>query len=110
MIAVGFMLLAAAASLVRAAATSSDELNKRLAGTLAMNVVGAFALGLLSESGASTQIIVGVGGLGALTTFSSFVAQMATLVEAGRRRDAAGYLLATLVLGIGAAWVGMELT
>ena len=39
--------------------------------TLAVNVVGAFALGLLSSASDPVMTIAGAGGLGALTTFST---------------------------------------
>lgn len=110
MIAGLFVAAAVVGSLLRAAATSFDRFNRALLGTLLVNVCGAFLLGLLTTSGASTQVVLGVGGLGALTTFSSFVSQIECIDREGRRRDAVAYTAATLLFGIGAAWVGIGLT
>ncbi len=74
-------------------------------GTAAVNVVGAALLGLLVGAGADGDLlfVLGVGGLGAFTTFSTWVA------EAHERRSVL-VLLAPLAAGLGAAalgrWVG----
>lgn len=109
MTAVGFLIVAAAASIVRSIATSSSSFDGRLFGTFSINVIGAFLLGLLHETDGSTVVILGIGGLGALTTFSTFVSQIDDLDHNGRRRDAVAYVVGTLVGGIGAAWIGIEL-
>jgi CrcB protein len=109
MTAIAFLLVAAAASMVRSVATSSSSFDGRLVGTFSVNVIGAFLLGLLHETDVSTILILGVGGLGALTTFSTFVHQIDDLDQDDRRRDAGVYVLGTLIGGIGAAWVGIEL-
>ena len=103
-----FLLVAAAGSVVRAVATSSASIDRRLAGTFTVNVVGAFLLGLLGESGAGARLVLGVAGLGAFTTFSAFVAQLDELLATGRGRDAILYAVASLAGGIGAAWVGVS--
>ena len=77
-------------------------------GTLLVNVLGAFLLGLLVGNDA-TSTAVTVGGLGALTTFSTFAADMFDLHEQSGRTVAAGHMAATLVLGLAAAWLGLEI-
>jgi CrcB protein len=55
-------------------------------GTLAVNAVGTFLLGMVVLGGASdrTTLLVGVGFCGALTTFSSFAFETVRLWEDGR--------------------------
>lgn len=82
-------------------------------GTLIINVSGAFALGILAGAAAhrgvppSVVTVVGTGLLGAYTTFSTFSVDTVGLVEHGRPRAAAANLVASLVLGLGAAGVGL---
>jgi CrcB protein len=82
-------------------------------GTLVINVSGAFALGVLVGSAAhrgvpaSVVTVVGTGLLGAYTTFSTFSVDTVGLVEHARPRAAAVNLAASLVLGLGAAAVGL---
>lgn len=73
-------------------------------GTLGVNVVGAFLLGALAGRGAEPDVVtvLGVGLLGAFTTFSAFALEV---VEAPRRHGVV-IAVSTLVLGIGAAAAG----
>lgn len=80
-------------------------------GTLVVNVSGALALGVLLGSGrarAGVAAAVGTGFLGAFTTFSGWVLQVALLAQHGRPTAAAGYVAVTLVAGLGAAAAGCE--
>ena len=80
-------------------------------GTLAVNVTGSALLGALTGASgvsATTTALVGTGFCGALTTFSTFGADVLRLVELRRLLAALGYVSATLSLGLGAtvlAWV-----
>jgi CrcB protein len=86
-------------------------------GTLAVNVVGAFVLGLLLERLARTgpddgrrrdlRLGVGTGVLGGFTTYSALATDTASLLSAGRLAGAAGYAFGTLVLGLLAAATGI---
>jgi CrcB protein len=85
--------------------------------TLLINVVGSFALGLLASGLWSSRISsvmragLGAGLLGSFTTFSA-VALAAVLLSASHPPNPAlaiGYLVLTLVLGIGAAVLGVTL-
>ena len=86
-------------------------------GTLAVNLAGSFALGLvlpqLASDASPLRALVTVGFLGAFTTFSTFAAEAVALLEDGRRRRAAGYVAASLVLGLAAIasglWLGTRL-
>jgi CrcB protein len=82
-------------------------------GTLLINVSGSLVLGVLAglaaHNGISTQVVTvaGTGLLGAYTTFSTFSFDTVALAESGRIRAAAANLGASLVLGLGAAAVGL---
>ena len=107
MTAVWFVGAAFVGTLIRVALSGQDRsFNHRLLATFTVNVLGAFLLGWLQGSDADHLIAVGVGGLGAMTTFSTFVAQVECIDREGRRVDAIAYVAATLIVGIGAAWVG----
>jgi CrcB protein len=66
-------------------------------GTLLVNVVGSFLLGLVTFAGVGgdASLLVGVGGLGAFTTFSSFSYETVRLWETGDRRRAIYNLVGT---------------
>jgi len=75
--------------------------------TLAVNVVGSFALGVLvarRPDGRWSRPFLGTGVLGGFTTFSTFAVQT---VDASLPTGA-GYVAGTLVLGVGAAALGLR--
>lgn len=80
--------------------------------TLAVNVVGCFALAaVLAGPGASrwstaTTTAVAVGLLGAFTTFSTFGYETFTLLRTGEPARAAAYVGLSLAGGIGATALG----
>jgi CrcB protein len=78
-------------------------------GILAANVVGSFLLGLLAGVGAPAITVLGVGGLGAFTTFSSFARDAVALAERRRLAMSVGYVVMSCAAGIGAAAIGVEL-
>jgi CrcB protein len=78
-------------------------------GTLTVNVVGSAVLGVLlglREVSPAVVALVGTGFCGTLTTLSTFGWDVVRLVEERAVLRAAGYLTATLVLGLGAAALG----
>lgn len=80
-------------------------------GTLLVNVIGALGLGLLGTWTGPGITVVGTGALGSLTTFSTFTADTADLSKGDPgRAHAVGYVLLTLVLGVGAAWLGLAIS
>jgi len=85
-------------------------------GTLAANVIGSFALGLLVALTLHGELVprawrvpLTTGFLGALTTFSTFSVETVMLVQAGDGRGAALNLVAQLSLGLVAAAGGLLL-
>jgi CrcB protein len=78
-------------------------------GTLLVNIVGAFLLAVLADSQGGSDLAVGVGGIGAFTTFSTLVDDLGVLWN-DQRRHAVAYGAATVVLGVGAAWLGLQVS
>ena len=81
--------------------------------TLLINLVGAFALGLLTawlwpRASASLKALLGPGLLGSFTTFSAVAVSLVALADAGEWLVGVVYLVATVVLGLGAAWGGLR--
>jgi len=52
---------------------------------------------------------LGVGLLGSFTTFSALAVSFVALADAGEWATAVGYLIATMVAGLAAAWAGVAL-
>lgn len=84
--------------------------------TFLINVTGSFVLGLLSGAlefatgvPPEVRLTIGVGFLGAYTTFSTFSYETLRLVEAGDGVIAVGYVAASVAAGFTAALLGMAL-
>ncbi|MBZ9962893.1 fluoride efflux transporter CrcB [Mesorhizobium sp. BR1-1-2] len=84
-------------------------------GTMAINIVGSFAMGLfiatLARRGGSNEVrlFVATGILGGFTTFSAFSLDFATLWERGATLPAFGYALASVIGAIIALFLGLWL-
>jgi CrcB protein len=83
-------------------------------GTFAVNVVGCLILGLLTGAavaGAASshlQLLLGTGLCGALTTYSTFSFETLRLAEDGARLYAAANVIASVAVGLGAAFAGVS--
>src|SRR5205085_423680 len=80
--------------------------------TVAINVAGSFALGVLVSShtfSPDVRTVAGVGFLGGFTTFSTFSVQMFLDFEAGDPGRGLLYGAASVLLGLGAAAGGYYL-
>jgi len=84
-------------------------------GTLAVNVVGSLLMGLAAVAlmerfpgawGRWAPFVM-TGILGGFTTFSAFSLDALTLIERGRAGAAAAYMGASVVLAVGALWLGL---
>ncbi len=80
-------------------------------GTLAVNLSGALALGVLVGAAVSDDALrlAGTGLLGAYTTFSTWALEAHRQAEDGRGHGALLNLGVSLVLGLTAAWAGHRL-
>ena len=80
--------------------------------TVAINVAGSFALGVLVVVDWWTpeaRTALGVGFLGGFTTFSTFSVQAVLDVDGGAAGRAVVYVIASVVLGIAAAAAGFAM-
>ena len=83
-------------------------------GTLAVNVAGSFAMGLLAVTLAhwgQTRLapLLMTGFLGGFTTFSAFSLDALTLWERGDALLAAAYVAASVILSLAAIFAGLTL-
>ncbi|ELV8626882.1 camphor resistance protein CrcB [Vibrio cidicii] len=85
-------------------------------GTLTVNVVGSFVMGLLIAAFESELLatepwrqVIGLGFLGALTTFSTFSMDNVLLMQQGAFLKMGLNILLNVTLSIGAAWLGFQL-
>ncbi len=83
-------------------------------GTIIVNILGSFALGALAETvgviwslSDELRSFFVVGMLGAYTTFSAFSWDTLSLIEHGEFLQAGSYIMASVVLSIGALFCGM---
>ena len=81
--------------------------------TFVINVSGCFALGFLMALFAGRWVpdpdvraALTVGFLGAFTTFSTFAYETVSLRDVGSTATAAVYVVASVALGVAAAWLG----
>jgi fluoride exporter len=81
-------------------------------GTLLINVVGGFLIGVLIDAVAGRPLLrpfAVTGILGGFTTFSTYAVDTEQLLAAGRLAPAGAYLVATLVGALAATWLGLAL-
>ena len=82
------------------------------AGTLLVNVLGAFFIGVLAKVFAGApeptlwRLALATGFCGGFTTFSAFSIETVQLMQQGRALRAMLYVLLTLGLGLTATWLG----
>jgi fluoride exporter len=87
-------------------------------GTLAINVIGSFAIGLffsLTGPGgrldvpSDARVFVMIGICGGFTTFSSFSLQTLALIQGGELLRAGGYVVGSVGLCLLFVWLGFLL-
>jgi CrcB protein len=82
-------------------------------GTFAVNVLGCFLIGLLAGLsarggllGEEARLLLIAGFCGGYTTFSAFSIENVSLFEGGNYLTLAAYVLASVLTGVGAVWLG----
>lgn len=85
--------------------------------TFAVNIVGAFLLGLLLESLCHTpgpakkvrrvRLLLGTGFMGGFTTYSTFAVEGTLMLGEGHVATGVLYALGTVLLGAAATWLGI---
>ena len=80
-------------------------------GTLAVNILGCFCIGLLARtvSAEMPRLALITGFLGGFTTFSAFSLETLELLRNGMAITAVCYVAASNVGGIVAAWAGWRM-
>lgn len=84
-------------------------------GTLAVNVIGSFAIGFFlvwlqsTTPSAHARQLVAIGFLGSFTTFSTFSYEAVELTRAGEWMRAGGYAMGSVALGMCAVMLGASL-
>ncbi len=82
--------------------------------TLAVNVIGSCAMGLLAgwlarhgDAGEQWRLLIGVGLLGGFTTFSAFSLELMLLIERGQPWLAVSYTLISVLAGLTGLYIGL---
>lgn len=85
-------------------------------GTLAVNVIGSLAMGILVEwwmlawtPAPEIRALLAVGVLGGFTTFSTFSLDLVVLMQRGEMVSAALYMVVSVVFSVGALFAGLFL-
>ncbi|QEZ48763.1 fluoride efflux transporter CrcB [Cupriavidus oxalaticus] len=118
----GFLLVFIGGGLGSAARHGVNLLAARLVGTnypiatFAINVVGAFVMGVVVELLAlkaslpqSTRLFLTTGIIGGFTTFSTYALEVALLYERGEPTSALIYALGSVAFGVAALFAGIGL-
>jgi CrcB protein len=85
-------------------------------GTFVVNVLGSLVLGVITGAvtagvaSPEVQLALGTGLCGALTTYSTFSYETLRLLEDDARFFAVANVVASIVAGLGAAFLGMAIS
>jgi len=107
------LLIILGASIGAPARYAIDQYLKRFTtkpyGTFSVNVLGSFLIGLTFNSSESINGLIAIGFAGAFTTWSTFMLDLYLAYELRRYKDALINVCASLIFGLLAAWVGVQL-
>jgi CrcB protein len=79
--------------------------------TLAVNVIGCVAIGVLAAVAPAHRLawpFIGTGVLGGFTTYSTYAVDAWTLADAGRPLAATAYVFGTLAAALAAVWLALR--
>ena len=86
-------------------------------GTLAVNVIGGLAMGLLAgwlatraSGDEALRYLLGVGVLGGFTTFSAFSLETVLMLQRNEYGTALFYILASVIFSIAALFAGLQIS
>ena len=84
--------------------------------TFTVNIIGSFIIGLVLALSVKDEsflnnwkLFLATGICGGFTTFSALSAENVLLLQNGKYFIALGYIAASIVLGIAAAWLGFKM-
>ena len=80
------------------------------AGTFVANIIASFLLGVLlgGSPSAESVTVIGTGFLGSFSTFSTVMMEVSDEVEGNRKLIATSYLCLSIIAGVAAAFLGLE--
>ena len=78
-------------------------------GTLLVNLLASLVLGVIVSTDGPLSIVVGIGALGALSTWSTAANEAAEMAREDNGALALGYLGLSISAGVLAAWFGLKL-
>jgi CrcB protein len=106
----------AAGSILRSLAAIWIKNNHFPLATLLVNIIGSFIIGLVIATSlrnpsfdANWRLFLATGICGGFTTFSAFSAENLQLIQQGRMGLFVLYAVGSVLLGLGAAWLGFSL-
>ena len=85
-------------------------------GTLAVNVLGGFLMGLLmgwlalKTGSENLRLFLAVGVLGGFTTFSAFSLETINMIEGKSYGAAASYVSASVIFSVAAVFIGLVIS
>jgi CrcB protein len=78
-------------------------------GTFVVNILGAFLIGLTLGEKSYWHDFFAIGFAGAFTTWSTFVLDLYLGYELKKYKEVTINLCASLILGLAAAWLGLQI-
>ena len=112
----GFLLVGLGGALGSMARYGFYRLLPAPLGTLGVNIIGGFLMGVLvgwlamrGSDTESSRLFVGVGVLGGFTTFSAFSLDAMQMIERGAWGAVAGYALVSVVASVAALFLGLQI-
>jgi fluoride exporter len=85
------------------------KFTKKPLGIFTVNIIGSFLIGLSFAEKSEWNDFIAVGFAGAFTTWSTFIIDLYLGYELKKYKEVAINLVASLVFGLSAAWLGLQL-